>query len=194
MLFERRSFEGIADGSITTTFRRWRIPQAIAGRRYRTPVGMIEVDEVATVGPADVADADARRSGAVSARALLDDLRGDPSLPITRVSFHLVHEADPRETLADDDRLDDADVASIERRLEQIDARARDGAWTMQTLRLIADRPGVRAADLAASVERETVPFKRRVRTLKELGLTRSLETGYRLSRRGDAFLRATGR
>lgn len=54
---------------------------------------------------------------------------------------------------------------------------------------LIRDRPGVRAADLAAAAGRETLPFKRDVRKLKELGLTESLEVGYRLSPRGAALL-----
>jgi hypothetical protein len=37
---------------------------------------------------------------------------------------------------------------------------------------------------------RETLPFKRDVRKLKELGLTESLEVGYRLSPRGRAYRR----
>jgi hypothetical protein len=36
----------------------------------------------------------------------------------------------------------------------------------------------------------ETAPFKRNVRKLKELGLTESLEVGYRLSPRGQAFMK----
>jgi ribosomal protein S19E (S16A) len=35
----------------------------------------------------------------------------------------------------------------------------------------------------------EVLTFKRRVRQLKELGLTESLEVGYRLSPRGRAVL-----
>ena len=58
-----------------------------------------------------------------------------------------------------------------------------------QVLRLIAERPGVRAPDLAASLGRETLPFKRDVRKLKELGLTVSLEVGYEISPRGRAYL-----
>jgi hypothetical protein len=65
----------------------------------------------------------------------------------------------------------------------------RRGPWTDTVLRLIAERPGVRAPDLAASLGRETLPFKRDVRKLKELGLTESLEVGYRLSQRGRAYL-----
>ena len=49
--------------------------------------------------------------------------------------------------------------------------------------------PGVRAPDLAASFGRETAPFKLDVRKLKALGLTISLQIGYRLSRRGESYL-----
>jgi hypothetical protein len=39
----------------------------------------------------------------------------------------------------------------------------------------------------------ETALFKRRVRVLKELGLTESLDVGYRLSPRGEAFVAVAG-
>ena len=58
-------------------------------------------------------------------------------------------------------------------------------------LRAIAARPATRAADLAAGFGRETQPFKLDVRKLKNLGLTISLEVGYRLSPRGEAYLAA---
>ena len=57
-------------------------------------------------------------------------------------------------------------------------------------LRLIADQPATRAPDLAALLDRETQPFKTDVRKLKNLGLTISLSPGYRLSPRGEAYLR----
>ena len=59
-----------------------------------------------------------------------------------------------------------------------------------RALDAIAARPGVRAADLAQAFGRETQPFKLDVRKLKNLGLTISLQTGYRLSPRGEAYLR----
>ena len=46
---------------------------------------------------------------------------------------------------------------------------------------------------LAASVGVETVLLKRRVRALKALGLTESLDVGYRLSPRGRDVLSALG-
>ena len=66
----------------------------------------------------------------------------------------------------------------------------RMGGWTYEYLQAIADHPGKRAPDLAESFGRETAPFKRDVRKLKELGLTISLDVGYRLSPRGEAVLK----
>ena len=58
-------------------------------------------------------------------------------------------------------------------------------------LRQIGDRPGVVSTVLAEAVGLERPDFKLRVRRLKALGLTESLEVGYRLSPRGRAFLAA---
>jgi hypothetical protein len=56
-------------------------------------------------------------------------------------------------------------------------------------LRVIAERPGTRAGDLAAGMGRDRPSFKIDVRKLKELGLTESLKIGYQLSPRGRALL-----
>jgi DNA-binding IclR family transcriptional regulator len=58
---------------------------------------------------------------------------------------------------------------------------------------LLADHPAERAADLAQRVGKDRSRFKRRVRRLKELGLTESLVVGYRLSPRGRALLEHLG-
>jgi hypothetical protein len=84
---------------------------------------------------------------------------------------------------------DESELFAIGSRLDRLDASGRHGHWTRQTLRLIADNPGVRAEDLARALGREKMPFKLDVRKLKELGLTESLRTGYRLSPRGESVL-----
>jgi len=191
VLFEQRFWAGLADGSVTITFRRWKRPQAIAGRRYRTPAGIIEADRVDVVAPQAITDPDARRSGFESAAAVVTNLRGDPSLPVYRIQFHLVDEPDPRAELAASADLSADDVADIDRRLDRLDKSSSHGAWTRAVLASIAAQPGRRAPDLAAQFGRETQPFKIDVRKLKNLGLTISLRVGYELSPRGEAYLRS---
>ena len=175
MLFSADTWSGIADGSITVTYRRWKRPQAVVGHRYRTGGGFIVVDAVDIVDESEVPEDVV--------------LRGDPSLPVTRIRFHLdPSDRDPRAELAADTEVD---VDTITRRLERMDASSPKGPWTRVTLELIRDRPACRAADLAAVLGRERDDWKRDVRKLKELGLTLSLPVGYRLSPRGEAYLRA---
>ncbi len=194
MLFQARFWPLIADGSVTLTFRRWKRRQVVVGHRYRTGhriVGriMIEVDAVAEVDPARITNADARRAGFDDATTLVEQLRGDADLPVYRIAFHVVEEPDPRSVLAASAELTVADREEIQRRLDRLDRASRIGPWTRATLEVIAAQPATRAADLAAGFGRETQPFKTDVRKLKNLGLTESLEVGYRLSPRGRAYL-----
>jgi hypothetical protein len=190
VLFESRFRDRIIDGSITMTFRRWKRPQAVAGNRYRTSAGIIHVDRVEVVGPTSITGADARRSGYPSAAALVDDLRGAAALPLYRVSFHYVSGPDPRTELAATASLSAAEVEEIDRRLARLDAASPRGPWTAATLAAIAEHPETRAADLAALLGRDRDSLKLDVRKLKNLGLTLSLEVGYRLSPRGEAYWR----
>src|SRR5262249_46183371 len=183
MMIQARFAEGIARGDVTMTFRRWKRCQVIAGHRYRTAAGRIVVDSVADVDPARITAADARRCGFPTREALLAELRGDESLPTYRIRFHPYDGPDERAELAAVDALTDDDRVALDRRL------TRMGTWTFDVLRALAQQPGRRAPDLAAQFGRETLPFKRDVRKLKELGLTISLRVGYELSPRGRAYL-----
>jgi hypothetical protein len=191
MLFKSRFWPGIADGSITLTFRRWKRPQAVAGHVYRTPAGRIAVDAMAVVHAGTVSDDDARMAGFETAAALAAELPGDEALPIYRVAFHLLDEPDPRDELASAEALTADEIDQIRERLARWDSAGPGGPWALATLQLIAGQPGRRASDLAGVLGRDTREFKVDVRKLKALGLTISLETGYRLSPRGMAFLEA---
>jgi hypothetical protein len=191
MLFAKRFWDGIADGSITLTFRRWKRPQVVAGRPYRTPAGRIEVTAIDEVDPATITTRDARRAGFAGADSLREELRGDHSSATYRIAFRFLDEPDPRAELAASNELDAAQVEHIRQRLDRLDRASSHGPWTRETLGLIESRPQVRAPDLAASVGRETAPFKLDVRKLKALGLTISHPVGYELSPRGRAFRRA---
>ncbi|MFE3455306.1 hypothetical protein ACFXJ8_40955 [Nonomuraea sp. NPDC059194] len=182
MLFEARLREGIADGTISLAFRRWKRSQVRPGGRYRMGNGLLaEVTSVEVV--TDMTYEEARAAGYPDRAALKRDLDGRGSEPIHRIELHLVAAPDPRDILAGSATLTPDEVAAITARLD------RFGPWAVATLDLIAANPGVRAGDLAPRVGQDLPTFKLNVRKLKNLGLTISLETGYRVSPRGCAYL-----
>jgi hypothetical protein len=191
MLFRLDELRRIREGEITLAFRRWRRPTVRAGGTLRTRAGVLAIDSVEPIGEEDVTDEDAHRAGAPDRDTLLARLR--PEGRLHRVEFRLAG-PDPRIALRERSKVSAAERAEIDARLARLDATSRHGPWTRTVLRLIAERPGTRAPDLAASLGRETAPFKADVRKLKELGLTESLLVGYRLSPRGRAYLSARAR
>jgi hypothetical protein len=177
VLFRPGDLEGIQAGRITLAFRRWKRPRVLVGSTLRTPIGVLEVTDVKRV--AKPTSKDARAAGYKDAQHLLDSFaarEGD----LYRVALHVAG-PDPRIALRELPP-DEAVFAKLERM----------GGWTYEYLQAIAENPGKRAPDLAESFGRETAPFKRDVRKLKELGLTISLEIGYELSPRGRAVLKRT--
>jgi hypothetical protein len=187
MLFTKDAVPGLADGSITVTFRRWTRPQAKAGGRYRTWGMLLEVVDLRLVEAATITDAEAMLAGEPSAAALLRRLGEDSHRPIWRVQFRCVG-ADDRIERRNDIELDPGRRAELQSRLDRFDRASPTGPWTTRTLRLIAAYPGVVSTALARQLNVERQPFKINVRKLKELGLTESLEVGYRLSPLGRAF------
>lgn len=189
MLFSDRFHEPIRRGEVTLTYRRWKRPQARTGGYYRLySGGFIEASSVEVVQPSSVMIEDALAAGFDGVEELLGGLapyEGD----LYRIAFRYRGDLpDERALLAAQADLSDEERADILDRLARMDGGGR-GAWTLDMLRLIAAYEGTRAADLAAMVGRETVRFKGDVRRLKALGLTESLEVGYRLSPRGLALL-----
>jgi hypothetical protein len=189
--FEQRLRDGIHSGEIVLAFRRWKRSQVVPGHRYRTGIDMAEVESVDVVEPSSVDAAQAREAGYASVGELLADLRGDPALPVYRIRLRRVDGPDPRDELARTARLTEADVAAITARLARMDRSSGRGPWTGAVLALIADRPAVVSTVLAEAMGWERQDFKLHVRRLKELGLTLSLDVGYRLSPRGESYLRS---
>ncbi|MCF7547795.1 hypothetical protein [Pseudonocardia sp. WMMC193] len=183
MLLRQETLDGIAAGRITCAFRRWERPRVVPGTRMRTRIGVVEVTGVSRVGVSALRAADAAAAGQTlkDLRAMLARGTG----PVWRIELVAAGE-DPRVALRARPLTPD-ERDSVAARLARMD---RVTPWTAATLALIDARPGVRAPDLAAELGRETLPFKRDVRKLKELGLTESLEVGYRLSPRGESYLR----
>ncbi len=188
MLFKERFWPGIADGSVTLAFRRWKRPTVRAGGTLQSPVGLLAIDSVDSIDDSAISEADARRAGFESRDDLLKEL-GQRQGDLYRIAFHVAG-PDPRLALRERDTLSEDDLADVSARLARLDAASSDGPWTAAVLRLIGESAGTRAADLAAQLGGpDLARFKSRVRRLKNLGLTESLDVGYRISPRGRAFL-----
>ena len=144
---------------------------------------------MSVVSDSDIPLADACAAGYPSVAALLADLKGDPAAATYRLELRRVEATDPRDELARTAELTQAELDQLRRRLARLDAQR---AWTTATLRAIEQHAGTRAAELAALLGwPELQDFKSHVRKLKALGLTISLQVGYRLAPRGQAYLRA---
>lgn len=186
MILTDRVAAGVAAGSITLAFRRWMTPRVRPGFTFRSTAGVVTIGDVSIVAAHDITVRDAEAAGAASVEALIGTFRGDEGDPVFRIELAAAG-PDPRTELADDAALTEDDCTEIDRRLRRLDQRSPHGAWTLRTLRLIQERPGQHAESLRGDVDKET--FKRNVRKLKELGLTRSLPEGYEIARRGSSYL-----
>jgi hypothetical protein len=193
VLFPLRVLHAIRDGRVDLAFRRWERPRVRQGTRIRTAVGLVEIERVDVVDRAALGEDEARRAGFESLDALLAMLDERGQGDIHRIELRYAG-PDPRVELRSRADLSPAELDELRRALDRLDGGSRHGPWTRAVLELIAARPEVRAEELAASMGREKLPFKRDVRKLKELGLTESLNPGYRLSPRGRAVLDALDR
>ncbi|MGH8873282.1 MAG: hypothetical protein ACRDWS_15070 [Acidimicrobiia bacterium] len=186
MLLKHDVLQGIESGRIEAVFRKWSQPRVRAGSTLRTAVGVLEVLAVEAVEPDTLNSSDADAAGFGSVAELMSSA-GHRGGTLYRVRLRHVG-PDPRVSLRES-IPDESERDEIGARLDRLDAVSRHGPRAWQTLELIAKHPGVRAEDLASLVGRQKKPFKLDVRKLKELGLTESLETGYRLSPRGKTVI-----
>lgn len=156
----------IADGSLTVTYRAWQRPQVRVGGKYAVGATTVRVTSMSLV-PLDSVPEEHRR------------WVGDAD-PVWRVDF-VRDEPDPPKPAYD--------VETLRTKLARMDERSHVGSWTRPTLEAIRDRPGVVSTELARSLGRERFEFKSDVRKLTALGLTESLEVGYRLTPLGEQVL-----
>ena len=182
MLLRIDTLRRIEAGEVDLQFRRWTRPTVKAGGTLTTRVGVLAIEAVDKVALSKITAAEATRAGHDSLAELKRFLARKADGDVYRVALRL-DGPDPRIALRNDAELTDADRAHIGAKLARL-------PWALPYLETIAKHPATLAADLAQMHGIEKRPFKQRVRRLKELGLTESLEIGYRLSPRGEVYLR----
>ncbi len=183
MLLRLNTIAGIERGEITLAFRRWRRPTVRTGGTLRTARGVVAIDAVKPCLPETLTVRDAKRAGHATLEELFKALDQRREGELYRIELHWAG-ADPRIALRAT-RLTGSERDGVLAKLARLDERSPKGAWTRRVLEMIEAQPGVRAPDLAAQLRWPVPPFKQYVRKLKNLGLTESLEIGYRLSPRG---------
>lgn len=186
MLFKMDVLKRVAAGEVTLAFRRWKKPTVRAGGTLRTPMGVLAIDDVKIVDASAITVRDAAKAGSASLAELRHELAGREG-EVYRIAFHLAG-ADPRIALRGDAKLTAEDVAKIDARLAAMDARA-DAPWTLKALKRIGEKEGEVSTELAKRLGMDRAKLKLELRKMKELGLTESLEVGYRLSARGKAYV-----
>lgn len=200
MLLPKPIAEAVRAGTVTLAFRRWDSPRVKVGSTQLTTAGVVifdAIDEIVDV--ATISDADALAAGLPDAAALRKRLvpgtarrgprGGKGGDRIYRVRMRWAGQ-DPRIALREA-VPDAAELAEVSAAVEALDAGRGSGPWTRRILEWIRDNPGVVSKELAALLGRELLPMKADIRKLKALGLTISLQVGYRLAPRGEAYLAA---
>ena len=189
LMFTSEDHERVANGEVTVTWRLWKYAHVKPGKQYASGFrfgGSIWVEDVREVRAAEIKDADAREVGQTDAAALIEYARSHtgrevgPETVLYRVQFHY----SPQDPPKPEHSLDE-----VSKRLQRLDRAARTGAWTLPTLRLIEENPGVVSRELAPQLGMQRDDFKVNVRKLKNLGLTLSLPVGYELTELGQAYL-----
>ena len=187
MLLTTRHLEGIAGGKIKLAFRKWRKPTVKTGGRLRTHIGVLAIHAVDQISEKDISDRDAKLAGFASRADLLKDLKLRDGL-LYRIRLSLAG-PDERVALRTRREISDDEWPGLRQKLEQLDARSVHGPWVASFLSVVSMNPGIVAATLVSSLGLERKWFKDHMRKLKELGLTESLEIGYRISPRGETVL-----
>ena len=188
MLFAAATLRALGEGRLTCTYRRWSVVRPKVGSRFTTSIGIVEVTSIDQVVEEELVESDALAAGFADLADLLAWTRAKGQGDLYRIGIRLAG-PDPRIALRSAAALNAVEVAAIDERLDSMD-RAADKPWTRATLRQIERRPGTVSTELAAELGLDRAYFKTRVRRLKALGLTISLEVGYQLSPRGAAYLR----
>jgi hypothetical protein len=187
MLFRKKILDGLRNGTVTLAFRRWRRPTVRQGSTLLTPVGQLHIGSISLVALNLISEVDAQQAGYELREALLLELNRREVGQIYRIELGPLV-PDPRIVLRNSVASGD-ELQKLQKELQRLDASAGGAPWTVRILEIINSHSGIRAGELCKIIGQEKIEFKRNVRKLKNLGLTESLETGYRLSSRGTALL-----
>jgi hypothetical protein len=191
MMFKSQFLDGIRSGEITRTYRRWKKIQVKQGGTYQLMRGgAIEVTGIHAIDAQDISTGDAIKAGFKSAADMMtyvDKISTDGEL----YNILFKYSGEVKKCHPENNGLvNESEWQALDSKLKKKDGNSKTGPWTRGILTTIDRNPGMSSVEMAVLLKREQMGLKRDVRKLKALGLTVSLETGYKLTERGESFLK----
>jgi len=197
MLFRMKTLEKIKSGEVSLAFRKWKKPTVKEGGTLKTVIGLLGIDSIQQISIDDISSQDLTKAGYDNRAELDKELSrhsgGEGEGDLYKIRFHL-EGPDPRISLHNDDKLTSEAFTEIDNKLLRLDNSKINPNWTQKVLKTIQTNPAKSAAWISQSLNIEKAWLKPNIRKLKELGLTISLEVGYQISPRGNAYLKMMGR
>ncbi len=188
MLFKTKFSALIKAQKIETAIRKWTRPTVKENGTLITAAGQIRIISVKKIKYNEITDKEIIEAGYANRKELDHELDRRSVGEIYRIQFKLERE-DPRIKLREDENFSDVELDALQKKWQALDARSTTKGWPLRILEAINKEPGLPAIQHAKKLGYEKMWFKLHVRKLKNLGLTISLERGYKISPRGKVFL-----
>lgn len=190
MLFRKQVLDKIKAGNVKVAYRRWKSCAVKVGGLQKTSIGVLKFTKVEEVVVQNISLRHARLAGYDSLKELHKDLDFRKEGTIYKINF-VFNGEDPRIKLRGKSKLSKQELEELAKRLERLDKYSKFGEWTLKLLKLIEKNEGVGSVKLAEKMKIPQDKLKLNVRKLKNLGLTISLGTGYKISPRGESYLKS---
>ena len=188
MLFKTKFSTLIKSKKLETAIRKWTRPTVKENGTLITAAGQLRITSVKKIKYNEITDREIIEAGYANRKELDRELDRKTAGEIYRIKFKLEGD-DPRIKLREHEDLSDVELDTLRKKFQALDARSEIKGWPLRILEAIDKEPGVLAIQLAKKLGYEKMWFKLHVRKLKNLGLTISLERGYKISPRGKVFL-----
>ena len=188
MLFITKFSALIKSKKLETAIRKWTRPTVKENGTLITAAGQLRITSVKKIKYNEITDKEIIEAGYANRKELDRELDRKTVGEIYRIKFKLEGD-DPRIKLREHEDLSDVELDTLRKKFQALDARSKIKGWPLRILEAIDKEPGVLAIQQAKKLGYEKMWFKLHVRKLKNLGLTISLERGYKISPRGKAFL-----
>lgn len=187
MIFRKEFLKKIETGEVTLAFRQWKKLSISEGRTLKTPVGLILYKKIKAIKSKDIKKSDVEKSGFSELADLIRDLSGEGT--IYRIEF-VLHGPDPRIELRESTKLQAFEKEILLKKLSALDNSGAIKDWVTSVLNYIKLNPGHPSKEIAKELGHDQTKLKLNIRKLKNLGLTISLGTGYKLSPLGRVVLK----